>query len=67
MYMVCFSCKEDGTKMWFPHYDVLFIQENRHGTVIRVKDRSCNDSFDFCIQEEAQQILDQIKNISKGE
>lgn len=67
MHMICITSREDGTKYYFPYYDIFFIQENKDGTVIRVKDRSCNDSFDFYIQEEAKQILDQMKQLSKGE
>ena len=67
MHMICFTYRSDGTKFYFPYYDVVCIAENQDGTVIRVRDRSCNDTRDFYIQEEAQEILDQMKQISKGE
>lgn len=67
MYMINFTSRADGTKFYLPYYDVIWIAETQEGTVVRVKDHSCNDTRDFYIQEEAKQILDQMKQLSKGE
>lgn len=61
MYMIKFTRKDDDTKMWVPYFDVLAIAEKGRNTIVRIKNRDSGGSDDFYIQEEAQQILDQMK------
>lgn len=67
MYMVCFTRKTDDTKVWVPYFDIQFIVEKESNTAVRIRDRAYNSTHDVEIQEEAKQILDQMKQISKGE